>query len=64
MYSLQNFSIVFQRVDCANRQCNLTKETSNKESCQKCHDLENCYNYVVILRLQSTLTLPVVLRGG
>ncbi|XP_068732633.1 uncharacterized protein [Montipora capricornis] len=39
-------SHTIQRVDCANRQCNLAQDTSDKETCQKCHDLENCFNHV------------------
>lgn len=39
--------VVLQRVDCTNRQCNATQETTTSESCQKCEDLEKCYNFVV-----------------
>ena len=39
--------VVLQRVDCINRQCNATQEATTSESCQKCEDLEKCYNYVV-----------------
>ena len=39
--------ILLQRVDCSNRQCNFTQEASNAETCQKCRDLEKCYNYEV-----------------
>ena len=43
--------IVFQRVDCTNRQCNASQETTSSESCQKCEDLEKCFNRVVSLLL-------------
>ena len=39
--------VVLQRVDCTNRQCNATQATTTSESCQKCGDLEKCYNVVV-----------------
>ena len=45
--SMNTISVVLQRVDCNNRQCNATQETTTSESCQKCEDLEKCYNVVV-----------------
>lgn len=47
MVTSMNTVVVLQRVDCTNRQCNATQETTTSESCQKCEDLEKCYNYVV-----------------
>ncbi|XP_078343101.1 uncharacterized protein LOC144628871 isoform X1 [Oculina patagonica] len=44
--SVNHCSNKIQRVDCTNRQCNGTQETTTSESCQKCEDLEKCYNYV------------------
>ena len=44
---LTDYVFMLQRVDCTNRQCNYTQETTNSESCQKCHDLEKCFNKVV-----------------
>ena len=47
---------ILQRVDCTNRQCNYTQETTNSESCQKCHDLEKCFNKVVrVLKVEGSL---------
>ena len=44
---LTDYVFMLQRVDCTNRQCNYTQGTTNSESCQKCHDLEKCFNKVV-----------------
>ena len=52
--------LVLQRVDCINRQCNATQETTTSESCQRCEDLEKCYNYVVRLLFHDFLVDSIV----
>jgi len=49
--SMYSTVVVLQRVDCTNRQCNATQETTTSESCQKCKDLEKCYNFVVSITI-------------
>ncbi|PFX25774.1 Tenascin-X [Stylophora pistillata] len=44
--SVNHCSSKIQRVGCIARQCNATQETTSSVSCQKCKDLEKCYNYV------------------
>ena len=53
---LTEYVFMLQRVDCTNRQCNYTQETTNSESCQKCHDLKNALTkWYVFLNLEGSL---------